>query len=259
MILDDILKAKKQEVDELKKNLCNPPELNLSALPRPLDLAKALKKDGIALIAETKAASPSAGVLAKVYDPAKIAREYEEAGADAISVLTDPTYFMGSVNHLKMVKNAVLVPVLRKDFIIDEVQVYESRMIGADAILLIARILTPENLKKLLGTASSLGLASLVEVTSEEEARVALDCGAEIIGINNRDLETLVVDLGRTISLLKQMPELKNKVVVSESGIKTRRDVIALSGSGVNAILVGEALLRSHDIAEKIEELTVSL
>ena len=259
MILDDIIKTKKAEVEQLKKTLHSRQDLNLSGLPRPLSLAKAIKKQGIALIAETKAASPSAGVFMKNYDPAKIAREYESAGADAISVLTDPVYFMGSVNHLRMVKSAVLIPVLRKDFIIDESQIYESRLIGADAILLITRILATDVLRRLLRTAESVGLGALVEVTTSEEARLAIGMGAEMIGINNRDLDTLSVDLSRTVNILREVPGLKDKIVVSESGIKTRKDVIALSGSGVNAILVGETLLKSHDISEKIEELTGSL
>ena len=253
MILDEIVKAKLVEVDALKAKLKLP--LNKKDLPKIRDFKKAISRQGINLIAETKAASPSAGVLFDKYVPENLAKEYEKAGAAAVSVLTDVTYFNGSIDDLERVKNSIGLPVLRKDFIIDEAQIYESRLAGADAILLIARILDRAELENFIKIAKDLGMDALVEVHSVKEARAALDAGAEMIGINNRDLNTLKVDLGNTINIINEVPGLKGKILVSESGISERGQVELLRDAGVKAILVGEAILKSPDIGEKIKEL----
>ncbi|MDD4178992.1 MAG: indole-3-glycerol phosphate synthase TrpC [Candidatus Margulisbacteria bacterium] len=251
-ILDDIVFNKRQEVTALKVRL----DVKKSGfLPVLRDFRKALLAGQPAIIAEVKKASPSAGVLVSKYFPAKIARIYEMAGAAAISVLTDEKYFKGGLADLTAVKKAVKLPVLRKDFIIDESQIYESRLAGADAILLIVRILTDEQLSAFLTTARQLKMAALVEVHNEREVERALAAGAEIIGINNRDLGTLKVDVKHTIHLLDKFPELRKKLVVSESGIRSAVEVKELRAAGVKALLVGEGLLKSRDPAAKLKEL----
>ncbi len=207
------------------------------------------------LIAETKAASPSAGMIFDKYAPENIAAIYEKAGAAAVSVLTDAIYFNGSIDDLERVKNSIGLPVLRKDFIIDEVQIYESRLEGADAILLIARILGRDELEDFIKLTEQLGMDALVEAHNAKEARSALDAGARLIGINNRDLDTLKVDLDNTISIINEVPELKKKVIVSESGISEKSQVDLLRAAGVKAVLVGEAILKSPDMRVKIREL----
>jgi len=253
MILDEIIKDKVKEVVRLRTGTISP--IEPGQLPAVNDLAAALKSPGINLIAEIKSKSPSAGVMIKDYDPVNIAGIYERSGARAISVLTDSKYFGGSIEHITKVKNAVKIPILRKDFIIDEVQIHESRLAGADAILLIVRILQPDELKGLIKYADGLGMSCLVEVHSEDEARIALDAGANIIGINNRDLDTLQVDINTTANILSAVPELKEKIIVSESGIGNKKDVDLLKNIGVNAILIGEAILKAPDMGQKIHEL----
>jgi indole-3-glycerol phosphate synthase len=253
MILDEIVKEKLVEVEALKKKISLP--LDKRSLPKVRDFKKAVTRRAMNLIAETKAASPSAGIIFNKYVPENIAAIYEEAGAAAVSVLTDAIYFNGSIDDLDRVKNSIKLPVLRKDFIIDEVQIYESRLEGADAILLIARILGRDELEGFIKLAEDLGMAALVEVHSVKEARAALDAGASLIGINNRDLDTLKVDVDNTINIIDQVPELKKKVIVSESGIKEKGQVDMLRDAGVKAILVGEAILKSPDMREKIREL----
>jgi indole-3-glycerol phosphate synthase len=253
MILDEIVKEKLVEVEALKKKIRLP--LDKRLLPKLRDFKKAVTRHAMNLIAETKAASPSAGVIFNKYVPENIAAIYEKSGAAAVSVLTDAIYFNGSIDDLERVKNSIGLPVLRKDFIIDEVQIYESRLEGADAILLIARILGRDELEDFIKLAEDLGMAALVEVHSVKEARAALDAGASLIGINNRDLDTLKVDVDNTINIIDQVPELKKKVIVSESGIKEKGQVDMLRAAGVKAILVGEAILKSPDMREKIREL----
>ncbi len=206
-----------------------------------------------ALIAEVKKASPSKGLIRPDFDPAEIARTYEMAGATCLSVLTDETYFQGSLNHLSTVKEACSLPILRKDFIIDEYQLYESRAYGADAVLLIVAALTSNNLKRLLETASELQLSSLVEVHDEEELETAINLNVPLIGINNRNLHTFQTTLETTLRLIQQVTD--DHYVVSESGISTRPDVVRLVNAGVRAVLVGEALMRRKDIAAKMHEL----
>ena len=252
-ILDKIMVDKRQEVEE-KKQL-----LPLSALKerldwrKPLDFAAALRGKGIKLIAEVKKASPSRGVLCPDFDPVALAKTYAQNGAAAISVLTEVNYFKGSLKHLVDIRGAVNIPLLRKDFIYDEYQIYESTAYGADALLLIVAILSPEQLMELMELSRSLGLDCLVEVHNEEELFTALLAGAEIIGINNRDLNTFRVDTNTTRRLRMLIPD--ENIVVSESGIHNSDDMKKMKECKVNAVLVGEALVTAGDIPAKIREL----
>lgn len=258
MILDDIIKKKKLQLDEEMKlipldglkELLKKPDI----LP-PLDFSGALKSSGLSIIAEVKKASPSKGMIREDFHPLEIAREYYAAGVQAISVLTEKNFFMGSDEHLAEIKKAIPLPVLRKDFIIDLWQAYQSRCLGADAILLIVSILTDDELKSFQDAARALGMQCLVEVHDEAELERALESGAIIIGINNRDLKTFEVDLRTTGKLMKHMPA--GRIVVSESGIKTAADMRYLKNLGVDAVLIGETFLRSGSIQEKIRELRV--
>ena len=211
--------------------------------------------DRVRLIAEVKKASPSRGLLAPNFDPVLLATTYAQNGAAAISVLTDPR-FQGTLEHLASVKQAVLpvgTPALRKDFVFDPYQVYEARACGADAVLLIVSILTPQKLADFLSLGRELGMECLVEVHTPEELQAALDAGAEIIGINNRDLRTFHTDLAVTRELAQLVP--RDKVIVSESGISTGEDMLNLKDLGVNAALVGEALVTAPDVGAKVREL----
>jgi indole-3-glycerol phosphate synthase len=226
------------------------------AQPAPLDLASALRGDGIKLIAEIKKASPSRGVIRADFAPMAIAQTYADNGAAAISVLTESKYFQGSLSHLKDIRDRRAnrgLPLLRKDFILDHYQVYQSRAYGADSLLLIVAILTPEKLGELLALSHELKMSCLVEVHSEAELEIALKSQAKIIGINNRDLKTLAVDLNITRCLRPLIPA--DRIVVSESGLKDRSDIEKMKAWGVNAVLVGESLLSAADIATKMREL----
>lgn len=218
------------------------------------DFAAALQPgQGIALIAELKKASPSKGVICANFDPERIAAIYAESGAQALSVLTDELYFQGCNAHLQMARRVSGLPTLRKDFIIDEYQLYESRMIGADAILLIVALMDGSQLEDFLGLAGELGMTALVEIHTAEEARRALAARARLIGINNRDLKTFQTSLETTFELLEVL--CGQAIVVSESGIESRAEVERLEQAGVDAILVGEALMRASDIGAKVREL----
>ncbi len=253
-ILDKILATKKREVERYKRAVRLSSLLECIARRQaPLALATALKGEGIKLIAEVKKASPSKGILRPYFDPMALAKTYSENGAAAISVLTDAEYFQGSLEHLAAIRQTVSLPLLRKDFIYDEYQVYESAAYGADALLLITAILEPGQLKKMMTVSRSLGLGCLVEVHNKDELKIALDSGAEIIGINNRNLKTFEVDLNTTRSLLPFIPE--DKIVVSESGISRREDIKRLEKWGVDAVLIGEALVTARNIPKKIKEL----
>jgi len=251
-VLDDIIFNKRQEVTALKVRL-NVEKVKkiIGKLPRP----RKFLKGKFSLIAELKKASPSAGIIVEKYEPTCLAKAYEENGAAALSVLTDEKFFQGRLEHIKEAKDSTTIAVLRKDFIIDESQVYESRVAGADAILLIVKILTDRQLEDFIDLAGSLKMKCLVEVHNEAEAERALKADADIIGINNRDLDTFNVDFNTTLRLMDKFPELKDKIVVSESGINSAEQVRVLREKGVNGILVGESLLRSPDIAAKIKEL----
>ena len=219
----------------------------------PLDFALALRGDGIQLIAEVKRASPSRGVLCHNFHAVELAKNYVHGGAAAISVLTEANHFQGSINHLAAIREVVNLPLLRKDFILDPYQVYESATYGADALLLIVAILSQQQLEELLALSHSLGLSCLVEVHNEKELERALQSEAEIIGINNRDLDTFTVDINTTRRLRPLIPD--ERIVVSESGIRSRSDLEKLKGWGVNAVLVGEALVTAGDIPTKMREL----
>lgn len=223
--------------------------------PKPLDFASALSGTNIKLIAEVKKASPSRGIISPDFNPVEIARAYACNGASAISVLTEPKYFQGSLDHLKDIRKALgnRIPLLRKDFIFDLYQVYEARAYGADCSLLIVAILTSERLKELLKLSHQLGMSCLVEVHNEAEVKIALESEAKIIGINNRDLKTFTVDITTTQQLRPLIPN--DRIIVSESGIRDQKDISRLKQWRVNAVLIGESLLTAPDIGTKIKEL----
>ncbi len=263
MILDKILADKRIEVQERQSRI---PLADLKRMatdtPPPRDFAAALgsghsalriPRSEIRLIAEVKKASPSKGLIRADFDPVWIAKTYEAAGASAISVLTDEKYFQGKLEYLTAVHQAVSIPCLRKDFTVDQYQVFEARAAHADAILLIAAALSKYEIADLLSQSNQLGMASLVEVHTEEELDTALEIGARIIGVNNRNLQTFETSLNMTISLAARVPG--DKVLVSESGIATRADVEQLLAVGVDAILVGESLMRVPDPGVKVREL----
>ena len=222
------------------------------AMPPSRDFVGALRAHTLAVIAEVKFASPSAGAIAE-RDPAAQARTYAEAGAAAISVLTEPIHFGGSLADLRVVRLAVNVPVLRKDVLVHPSQVIEARAAGADAVLLIAACLSPGELEALRATAADLGLGALVEAYTDDDLDAAIASGAEVIGVNARDLETLDVDVERALERIRRIPG--DRVAVMESGISTRRQVLAAIEAGASAILVGESLMRAHDPGAKLREL----
>jgi indole-3-glycerol phosphate synthase len=247
-VLERIVQAKRADLARDKEQ--TPPrrqiERALAAGP-PRDLAAALRGgDGrTRIIAEVKRASPSRGGIRSAADPAEIARAYAEAGAAAISVLTETRFFLGSPDHLAAARGAVPVPVVRKDFLFDEYQVYESRALGADGLLLIARILPDKELERLIGVARSLHMEALVETHSEEEIDRAAACGALVIGVNNRDLATLEVTIETSLRLAARLP--MEAIKVSESGIESAGDIARLRAAGYDAFLVGERLMREAD------------
>ena len=250
--LVEILDEKQREVELLKKEGL-PDESQADGL-EIRDFKGALSNSGRTdLIAEIKFASPSAGVIRKKSDPLKIGRMYDEGGAAAISLLTDEKFFGGNLKNLTPLKKTVPLPILRKDFIIHEIQVQESLLFGADAILLIVRILSGQQLKDLLAAAGESGLAVLTEVHDTADLETAIDCGAEIIGINNRDLDTFEVDIKTTLEIAPLVPD--NHVVVSESGIFTAEDIGLVKRCGVQAVLVGTSIMKSDNPADKVKEL----
>jgi indole-3-glycerol phosphate synthase len=253
-MLDRIVAEKREEVAQRKRKLpLSTLKERIAQSRAPLDFVAALSGEGMSLIAEVKQASPSRGVLCADFDPVALAKSYAQAGAAAISVLTEVNYFQGSIDHLAAIREEVRLPLLRKDFIFDPYQIYESRAYGADALLLIVAILNQEQLKELLSLSRSLGLRCLVEVHNESEVERALSSGAEIIGINNRDLTTFAVDINTTHRLRPLIPQ--ERIVVSESGINRRGDVEKLKEWGVNAVLVGEALVTAKNIPARMKEL----
>lgn len=252
-ILDKIVADKKRDVAQKKRSVPLSLLKERIAQHKPLDFTAALRGNGLKLIAEIKKASPSKGLLCPDFKPVEMAQIYAQNGAAAISVLTEADHFQGSLEYLSAIRDSVNLPLLRKDFIFDEYQIYETVVSGADALLLIAAILGPKQLAELLELSHSLGLACLVEVHNENEVEKALQSGAEIIGINNRDLKTFKVDIDTTRRLRVLVP--RGKIVVSESGILNRDDIKALKAWGVNAALVGEALVTAKDIASRIKEL----
>jgi indole-3-glycerol phosphate synthase len=254
-ILDRIVATKRQEIERDRAAV---PEQELTArlknAPTIRDFRAALERGpGIGIIAEVKKASPSAGVLRADFDPVAIARIYESNGASAISVLTDVEFFQGHLSYLTAIRDAVGAPVLRKDFILDRYQVLQARVAGADAVLLIAEILGPNELPALVADIHELGMQALVELYDRANLPRVIDAGAKLIGVNNRNLRTFVTNLDHTLTLLDDMPA--DCCLVSESGIRTRDDVVRLQAAGVKAILVGETLMRAPDVGQKLREL----
>jgi indole-3-glycerol phosphate synthase len=254
-VLSLIVEAKKKSNVILRKSKKELVSLALQA-PKPLDFARALTQEpGLSIIAEIKHASPSAGLLRNDFNHLQILKEYEECGAAAISVVTEEEFFLGRSTHLKEVKENTKLPVLRKDFIVDDIQVYQSRALGADAILLIAKVLAPEKLKSLYLLAKKLGMWVIVEIHNLSEFKQVMKLSPDIIGINNRNLDTFEVDLDVTMQIAPLIS--RDNIVISESGINSLKEVLLLKGLGVNAILVGEAFMRAKSIKKKFEELKV--
>lgn len=264
-ILDQIVARNRQRLERVRR--AQPQERlqeRIRSLPPPMDFAGALRGKGVRLIAEVKKASPSAGVLRPRLRPVALARAYARAGVAAISVLTEPEFFKGSLGHLAAIRAALdregppaphsgsRPPLLRKDFLFDDYQIYQARAYGADAVLLISAILEQEELPRLLALARELGMEALVEVHDEEETRRAVACDARVIGINNRDLRTFQADLALTRRLRPLIPG--DRIVVSESGIRTRADLEQLQRWGAQAVLVGEALVTATSIKAKLQE-----
>lgn len=255
MILSRIIEEKRRVIDEAKRIK---PQDQLIKEAKAICVRSAFKKNisrphHINLIAEIKKASPSKGILRGDFNPAKIAVTYQANGASAISVLTDERFFEGRLEYIKKIKENISLPVLRKDFIIDEYQIYETVVAGADALLLIAELLSVNEMIGLYNLAASLGLDVLMEVHNEEDVEKALATDGSIIGINNRDLHTFKIDLSVTQKLIRMLPP--NKIKVSESGIRSYEDVMSLKSLGVNAVLIGEAFMESDDIAQRMREI----
>ncbi len=257
MILDDIVAAKRRELTAVQRRTSLLQLQRMAQAQSPvLDFATSLHGEDIRLIAEIKKASPSAGLIRTDFNPVEIALTYADNGAAAISVLTESYYFQGNLDYLKDIREALgnsRVPLLRKDFIFAPYQVYESRAYGADSLLLITAILTPDKLKNLIALNHDIGMEPLVEVHDEAEIEIALKCNARIIGINNRDLNTFKTDMATTERLRPLIP--KDRIIVSESGIKNRNDITRLRKWGVDAVLIGESLMASNDIGAKMREL----
>ena len=216
------------------------------ALPKgDFPFEKALRREGLSFICECKKASPSKGIIAEDFPYLQIAKEYEEAGADCISVLTEPKWFLGSDEYLKEIASAVSTPCIRKDFTVDEYMIYEAKILGASAVLLICSILSMEQIRGYIGICDELGLSALVEAHDEAEVKTALEAGARIIGVNNRNLKDFSVDTGNSMRLKELVGD--DVIFVSESGVKDASDVALLKKAGVDAVLVGEALMRAAD------------
>ncbi len=252
-ILADIVQHKKQEVAALREHAIFLEQQAYERRHAPRPFLSSLRETETAIIAEIKKASPSKGLLAAEFHPALLAHAYEKGGAACLSVLTDHEYFQGSLHDLEAARAAASIPVLRKDFTIDRVQIFQAAAHGADAILLIAAILTAEELQHFRELANSLEMAALVEVHNQEELAKAVDSGADLIGVNNRDLETFEVSLDTSLRLSYVMPG--SAIRVSESGIRTKADIDLLRGAGFHAFLIGEWLMRSSDPAAALKDL----
>ncbi len=254
-ILDQLADHARERVAAAKKNIS--PETirrDAEALPKgDFTFENALKKPDISFICECKKASPSKGLIAPDFPYLQIAKDYDAAGADAISVLTEPKWFLGSDEYLKEIAAAVSIPCLRKDFTVDDYMIFEAKCMGASAVLLICAILDKAQIKEYLSVCDSLGLSALVEAHDEAEVEMALDAGGHIIGVNNRNLKDFSVDTSNSRRLRSMIPS--DKVFVSESGVSAAEDVAALRTAGVDAVLVGEALMRAADKSAKLAEL----
>lgn len=250
-ILSEILATKHTEVARKSEQISlGMMQERLLDAPPVRNFSHALRIDNApALIAEVKKASPSKGIIRENFNPLEIATAYRDGGANCLSVLTDETYFMGHTDYVTRIRETVDLPILRKDFIIDPWQILESRILGADALLLIVAALPPKDLRNLMHTTHSFGMQALVEVHNESELHEALHVGATLIGINNRDLHTFCTSLNVTLDIMKSLPQRDDLIIVSESGIFTHKDLILLRDAGVSAVLVGESLMREEDVA----------
>lgn len=257
MILETIINAVKVRVEKDKEAIpysaMKSMAENLSSTTKDFPFEKAFCTNNMHFICEIKKASPSKGVIDEVFPYLKIAKEYEDASATCISVLTEPDFFKGSEIYLTEIKRAVSIPLIRKDFIIDPYQIYQSKVIGADCILLICSILDDNELTQYLHLCDDLGLSVLVEAHDEKEVHRAVNCRARMIGVNNRDLRTFQVDINNSIRLRKLVPE--NIIFIAESGISTNQDIKALKEANVNGVLVGETLMRAKNKSKMLEEL----
>ncbi|MCI8371805.1 MAG: indole-3-glycerol phosphate synthase TrpC [Lachnospiraceae bacterium] len=256
MILDEIAAKTRERLKELKAQRPLEEirrEAERMEITKLFPFERALQGKDISLICEIKKASPSKGVIAQEFPYLEIAADYEQAGASAISCLTEPFYFQGNNEYLAEIAAELSIPVLRKDFTIDEYMIYEAKLLGASAVLLICAILDVQALKDYVQLAHSLGLSALVETHNEAEIQMALESDARVIGVNNRDLRDFTVDLNNSLRLRKMVPE--DKIFVSESGIQTAQDVERLRLNGTNAVLIGETLMRSQDKKRELERL----
>jgi len=256
LILDKIVKSKQKELNEskIKRNI-NILQDIVNKQSDVLNFKDSLKKQStsdIRIIAEVKKASPSKGIIREDFDPITIAKQYDANNAAAISVLTETEFFMGKLEFLKEIKNTVNIPVLRKDFLFDPYQIYEARANGADAVLLIAAILEKSLLEELLSVVKELSMSALVEVHTKNELEKVLQTNAEIIGINNRNLKTFNTDIQTSINLIADIPN--SKIIVTESGIKTKEDILKLSEAGVDAFLIGETFMRDENPGEMLNK-----
>ncbi|MCR5837802.1 MAG: indole-3-glycerol phosphate synthase TrpC [Lachnospiraceae bacterium] len=254
-MLNKLAESTKKRIE--KEKLATPLEVvKQQALAMPkgnFQFEKALAKDGISFICEVKKASPSKGIIANHFPYIDIAKEYEAAGADCISVLTEPEYFMGNKKYLKEISEAVTTPLIRKDFVVDEYMIYDAKIHGASCVLLICSLLDTDTIKKYISICDSLGMSALVEAHDESEIKSAIEAGARIIGVNNRNLKTFTVDIQNSIRLRKLVPS--NILFVAESGIKTREDISELMKSNVNAVLIGETFMRADNKKEMLDYL----
>lgn len=241
------------EQAEKQMPLCDIKKMAENMPKGKFEFEKALSGKELSFICECKKASPSKGVIAEDFPYVQIAEEYEKAGADCISVLTEPKWFLGRNEYLKEITEKVNIPCIRKDFTVSEYMIYEAKLLGASAVLLICSILTEEQIKKYIGICDELGMSALVEAHDETEIAMAVNAGARIIGVNNRNLKDFSVDTGNSRRLRALVPE--NVIFVAESGVKTAEDIRALRAAGVNAVLIGETLMRADDKKQKLDEL----
>lgn len=254
-ILDKLAQHAYERVEAAKNNISSD-EIKGLALSLPKggsEFENALRKPGISFICECKKASPSKGIIAENFPCLEIAKEYESAGADCISVLTEPKWFMGSDDYLREIAAAVSIPCLRKDFTVDEYQIYEAKLLGAKAVLLICSILSAKQIKEYIGICGKLGISALVEAHDENEVKTAVNAGARIIGVNNRNLKDFSVDTDNSRKMRELVPD--NVIFVSESGVQTAEDVQLLREIGADAVLIGETLMRAENKKAKLLEL----
>lgn len=254
-ILDQLADHAKDRVEQAKENhpLAEIKERALALPKGEFAFEKALQKPGISFICECKKASPSKGLIAPNFPYLQIAKEYEAAGADCISVLTEPKWFLGNDVYLEEIAKNVSIPCIRKDFTVDEYMIYEAKLLGAQAVLLICSILANEQIKEYIAICDTLGISALVEAHNEEEIKMAVEAGARIIGVNNRNLKDFSVDTDNSRRLRKLVPQ--DIIFVAESGVKTSQDIAVLHEIGVDAVLIGETLMRAEDKKEKLDEL----